>query len=502
MMMSYSPDQEILSDLYNEFAYRKAEGDQALHTLGMRYAQIAKQYKIKDETLDVIRKLCDFSGMEEQDAIEAALLRADILRRQGIEQEVAAYEKFCSCFEGDTRNALKRIPQQLLGKTLPYRIRNKKLHMDIFNTPAIRLGLDFDNVLVEDGHKPQSIMMTRIMAEKTDEGWYRFSFIGQTEEDRYPAKVQSFLFQDVNGRLDLYNYAADPGTSIGAKDKLPWRRLLQKMNAMTGKLKTLGMYYLNDTEMQYLPVVSFFQTLIRFYLEPDTGAGNRFDAIVFSQRKAAELGLEDADIDAVCAFLPEKGCRVLIGRLERMQEDMMDFCRFWIHYASTSQSATLYKELSNLMGRCAGEYPERPAQKSYGMWHEKIIGQCDLFFSEKGWCGSFPNYYTEISPEFVEVSSIYSKMYTYVNEKRKSRSVQILESVSRQGCTVTALGCDFLLKDKQSPAAMQAMDGYFTDGGRRNINYIDSILLDASCNEEAAAAQLEKLLKEASSSKH
>ena len=146
----------------------------------------------------------------------------------------------------------------------------------------------------------------------------------------------------------------------------------------------------------------------------------------------------------------------------------MDFCRFWIHYASTSQSATLYKELSNLMKRCAGEYPARPVQKSYGMWHEKIIGQCDRFFLEKGWSGSFPNYYAEISPEFVEVSSIYSKMYTYVNEKRKSRSVQILESVSRQGCTVTALGCDFLLKDKQSPAAMQAMDGYFTDGGRHS----------------------------------
>lgn len=501
-MMNYSPDQEILSDLYHEFSYRKAEGDQALHSLGMRYAQIAEQYKIKDETLEVIRRLCEFTGMEEQDAIEAALLRADILRKQGIDQEEAAYEQFCSSFSGDTRNALKRIPQQLLGKKLPYRIRGKKLHMDIFNTPAIRLGLDFNNVLVEDGHKPQSILMTRIMAEKTEEGWYRFSFIGQTEEDRYPAKVQSFLFQDVNGRLDLYNYAADPGTSIGAKDKLPWRRLLQKMNAMTGKLKTVGMYYLNDTEMQYLPVVSFFQTLIRFYLEPDTGAGNRFDAIVFSQKKAAELGLEDADVEAVRAFLPENGCRVLRGRLERMQEDMMDFCRFWIHYASTSQSTVLYKELSNLMALCAGEYPERPVAKSYGLWHEKIAEKSDLFFAEKGWSGRFPNYYTDISPEFVEVSSIYSKMYTYVNEKKKSRSVQILESVSRQGLTVTALGCDFLLKDKQSPAAMQAMDGYFTDGGRRNINYINSILLNPSSHEEEAAIQLEKLLKEASSSKH
>ena len=500
-MMSYSPDQEILSDLYNEFAYRKAEGDEALHALGKRYAETASHYKMKDETLDVIRQLCEFSGTQEQDAIEAALLRAHILQKQASEQEEASYEQFCSLFEGDTRNALKRVPQQLLGKKLPYRIRGKKLHMDIFNTPAMRLGLDFDNVLVEDGHKPQSILMTRIMAEKTDEDWYRFSFIGQTEEDRYPAKAQSFLFQDVNGKLELFNYAADPGTSIGAKDKLPWRRLLQKMNALTGKLKTLGMYYLNDTEMQFIPVVSFFQTLIRFYLEPDTGAGNRFDAIVFSQKKASGLGLEDADMDAVRAFLPEKGCRVLLGRLDRMQEDMMDFCRFWIHYASTSQSTTLYKELSNLMDRCAAEYPVRPAQKSYGMWHDKLTAQCDAFFAGAGWDGSFPNYYTEITPEFVEVSSIYSKMYTYVNEKRKSRSVQILESVSRQGYTMTALGCDFLLKDKQSPAVMQALDGYFTDGGRRNINYIDSILLDAGSNEESAAAQLEKLLKEASSSK-
>ena len=500
-MLHYSPDQEILSDLYNEFVYRKAEGEEGLHTLGRRYEEIASDYRIKDETLKVIRQLCEFSGTEEQDAIEAALLRADILKKQGIEQEEAAYEQFCSKFEGDTRNALKRIPQQLFGKTLPYRIRGRKLHVDIFNTPAMRLGLDFDNVLVEDGHKPQSIMMTRIMAEKTEDGWYRFSFVGQSEEDCYPAKAQSFLFRDVSGKLELFNYAADPGTSIGARDKLPWRRLLQKMNAMTGKLKTLGMYYLNDTEMQYLPVVSFFQKLIRFYLEPDTCAGNRFDAIVFSQKKASELGLQEADIDAVCSFLPEKSCRVLIGRLERMQEDLIDFCRFWIHYASTSQSTAVYRELSSLMDRCAAEYPGRPSQKSYGMWHNRVSDQCSSYFSEKGWKGSFPDYYVDITPEFVEVSSIYSKMYTYVNEKRKSRSVQILESVSRQGYTVTAIGCDFLLKDKQDPALLHALDGYFTDGGRRNINYIDSILLNTDCSEEEADAKLQKLLKEASASK-
>lgn len=499
--MNYSPDQEILSDLYQEYAYQKAEGNQALHALGKRYAEIAGQYKMKEETLDVIRQLCEFSDAGEQDAIEAALLRADILKKQGKERDGELYDQFCSTFEADTRNALKRIPQQLLGKTIPYRIRGKKLHVDIFNTPAMRLGLDFDNVLVEDGHKPQSILMTRIAAEKTENGWYRFSFIGQTEEDRYPAKVQSFLFQDVRGHLDLFNYAADPGTSIGAKDKLPWRRLLQKMNALTGKLRTLGMYYLNDTEMQYLPVVRFFQTLIRFYLEPDTGAGNRFDAIVFSQKKAADLGLEEADLSAVRSFLPEKSCRVLLGRLDRMQEDMMDFCRFWIHYASTSQSTALYRELRDLMDRCGAGYPLRPRQKSYTLWHDSVVSECDRFFSEKGWNGSFPEYYKETTPDFVEVSSIYSKMYTYVNEKRKSRAVQILESVSRQGYTVMAVGCDFLLKDKQNPASLRAIDGYFTDGGRRNINYIDLILLDSKSEKEEAQAQLRQLLDSASSSK-
>lgn len=500
-MLSYSPDQEILADLYREFSYLKAEGDEALHALGERFLKTAERYKLDEETLTVIRQLGTFSGQEERDLIEAALLREDILRSQCIEQEQAGYEQFCSLFEGDTRNALKRIPRHLLGKELPYRIREKKLHMDIFNTPALRLGLDFENVLVEDGHRPGTMLMTRIAAEKAEDGWYRFSFVGQTKQDPYPAKVQSFLFQNVKGKLSLYNYAAEPGTSLGAKDKLPWRRLLQKMKAMTGKLQILGMLYLNNTEMQYLPVVSFFEKLIGFYLEPDTGAGNRFDAIVFSQKKASGLGLEEADLDAVRAFLPEKGCRVLRARLDRMQEDPMDFCRFWIHYAATSQSTALYRALCRLMDQCGAEYPAKPAQKEYALWHETVVSVCDSYFAKKDWKGSFPDYYRELRPEFVEVSSIYSKMYTYVNEKRKTRSVQIMESVSRKGYMITAAGCDFLLKDKQNPSGLKAIDGYFTDGGRRNINYIESERIDAGCSKEDVVSKVERLLKEVSASR-
>ena len=92
-------------------------------------------------------------------------------------------------------------------------------------------------------------------------------------------------------------------------------------------------------------------------------------------------------------------------------------------------------------------------------------------------------------------------MYTYVNEKRKSRSVQIMESVSRKGYMITAAGCDFLLKDKQKPSVLKAIDGYFTDGGRRNINYIESEWIDAGCSKEDVVSKVGKLLKEVSASR-
>ena len=106
--------------------------------------------------------------------------------------------------------------------------------------------------------------------------------------------------------------------------------------------------------------------------------------------------------------------------------------------------------------------------------------------------------------DFVETlfdTSIYSKMYTYVNEKRKTRSVQIMESVSRKGYMITAAGCDFLLKDKQNPSGLKAIDGYFTDGGRRNINYIESERIDAGCSKEDVVSKVERLLKEVSASR-
>ena len=495
--MQYSPDQEILADLYDAFSYKRAEGTGSLCALGMEFEDIAKHYQLTEETRQVIGRLALLQEEEDADQIEAVLLRAHILRRQALEREAELYDAFCMQFEGDTRSALKKIPQYLLRKSIPYRIRNKKLHMDIFHTPAMCMGLDFKDVLIEDGHRPGTILMTRILAEKAEDDWYRFSFVSQTEEDKYPSTIHSFLFREVCGRLDLFNYAAEPGTTILAKDKLPWRRMLQKVSALTGKMQTIGMFYMNEKEMQLLPVFNFFEKLIRFYLEPDTGAGNRFDAIVFSQKKAFELNLEDAQIEAVRAVLPEKGCRVFLGRLDRLQDDIMDFCRFWIHYASTSQSTVLYRTLTRLLDECAGTYPAKGMPRSYASNHEIVSKLCEQYLKEAGFSGTFPCFYKEIEPQFVEVSSIYSKMYTYVNEKRKSRSVQIMESVSRQGYTVMAAGCDFLLKDKQDPASLKAMDGYFTDGGRRNINYIDSVLLEKELSEDVIRDRIIPLLKKA-----
>jgi len=498
-MLYYNVDFEIMENLYNDFLAAKQEGLNAVRELGRRYIPIAEKYHVDEKPAKVINDLARVPNENNLEVIENLLIHYHLLRKTGVKKEIEEYGNFCQKFDGTTRRALAKLPDYLEGRSFSYRIKNRGLHLEIIDSSAMGLSLEFEDVLIEDGRNPREIAFDRMTIEeveqervityedgtekKTKEPLYRFSFVNKLGQGEYPSKVSSFLFRDVKGSLQLYNYGLYTFNHIEGEDKLPWRRMYSVMEDIIGKIGCLGIPALNEEEINALSLLCVFYELIGFYLKEETRAAHGISACRFNPLDA-DFAFSEDDIKNTCDFLAPYDFDLLIKEMGRAFSDKEGFCRYWIYYASSAQGAELFSFLEKVITACGRGYQARPLPLGYRKHQTDLRHLTDRIMFVNGFEGAYPNYFKELQPQFVEVSSVYSKMYTYVNEKRKVIYFEFVENTGSSLFTVDMIKSEILLRDRDDADLFTAMDGWFSDGGRRRAKLCGSFTPEPSWESE------------------
>ncbi len=506
-MLRYNVDNEILMDIYQNYRMMERKSLHTFHQLGNYYLPIGQKCQVSEKTEMILKKLVSIRNPEEAEELENKLIHGYLTAKSDLRAEEADYAAFISAFDPQTGKSLDGLLEHVVGKkVIPYKIKNKCLHIDVIDTPAMIMNLDFENVLIADGRHPKEILMTHLSGDlQVREGaeddltmgrpLYRIDFVNGLTDEPYQTKISSFVFDRVTGSTNLYNYAGFRFPVSVDADKLPWRLLFQAFDAVIAKIRVLGLDCLNAREMENLTMICVFYELIRFYLEEETVVAAAKSQIRFNP-ETAEFAFSREDVKSVCDVLIDNGLSDLADHLHASFDDLPDFCLYWILYASTKKSEDLYKMLTAMIHSCAAGYKSHPLPLTCRKYHVVVRRKLNDYFSSHKWEGEFPFFRKKIEPQFLETSSVYTKTYTYINEKRKAYYVDFIEATTDKEYVVTAVLGFVLLQNKEDERDFWAMRNYFTDGGRRNARIMGQVVIDPSMNSFDVDNALGELIRD------
>ncbi|MGI6002236.1 MAG: hypothetical protein ACOX74_01255 [Lachnospiraceae bacterium] len=493
-MLHYNIDNEILDEMYHIFISMNQDDYDGLHEFGKKYLPLLDEYALEDRTVFVIRHLSEFRTKQDLEETATKLLHGHVTANVARKEEKKGYDLLFEGADDITALALRCLWDSVLEhRIIPYKIKNREFHIDVIDTPAMNLSLDFEDVLIEDGRNPRQIRMDHISGDKfttqvrvtgtdgsvskVDVPRYRVEFINGLTAGRklYDRKVSSFSFSHVQGTLKTYNYANNYTVDPEMQDKLAWRLLMQPLEAVTMKAEVLGYEDLTREEQTYMPLFCVMYELVGFYLRDDSvpGIGRRLAS--FSDEAAAGFRFSQSDLDVSAAIFRRNGLTQFADRLETAITDRAAFCRYFIQYAAMKQSEELYHTIEGILTDCGSAYRTKPYSLAFRKFHKVVRNALNDYFATKGWKGSFPCYYAETSPDFLEVSTVYSKMYTYLNEKRKGFYFDFIESSQPGRYLITPVGASILLHSREDAGSMQALSACFLDGGRRRAQIAGQI---------------------------
>ena len=101
-----------------------------------------------------------------------------------------------------------------------------------------------------------------------------------------------------------------------------------------------------------------------------------------------------------------------------------------------------------------------------------------------------------VASSFLEVSNVYKRMYTYINEKQKAFYVDFIEGVTENSYSITAVAGYVLLKDGENARDYRALNGYFLDGGRRNSHIVGQITINDMMNADQVIELLNTMMQD------
>lgn len=493
-MLHYNIDNEILDEMYHDFIRLNREDYDALHELGRKYLPLLSEYALEDRTVYVIRHLSEFRTKQDLEETATKLIHGHVTANVARKEEKKGFDELADGADETTQLALHCLWDNVLEqKVIPYKIKNREFHIDVIDTPAMKLSLDFEDVLIEDGHSPRQIRMDHITGSRfitkvrvvdpadgdktVDVPRWRIEFVNGLTSGRraYDRRVSAFSYGHVQGTLKTYNYAGNYRIEPSSQDKLAWRLLMQPLEALIQKEDILGYEALTRQEQQRMPVFCVMYELIGFYLRDDSVPGIGRKVANFSDAAAAGFRFSQSDLDTAAAYCRANGLEKFAEHLEKALADRQAFCRYFIQYAAMKQSGELFNLLEETLASCGSEYHTRPYSLAFRKFHKVVKNTLNDYFSSKGWEGSFPCYYAQASPDFLEVSTVYSKMYTYLNEKRKGFYFDFFESSEPGRYLITPVAASILLRDKEEAGSLRALSACFLDGGRRHAEVIGQI---------------------------
>ena len=402
------------------------------------------------------------------------------------------FKAFSSGFPKTEQRLLELLLDQIVGiRPIPYRMKNRIFSVRIASGTAFLARIDFEDVLIEDGHRPKEIFISDISGEvftSTGETMYRIRFLNGT------GRESSFIFKRIKGTLLLWNYFYQDRMPEELADKIPWRILYGPMKSLTEKADILGKSYMNEVERYMAPVYRAIVKVLDLYLRDDTQIQK---LISYDGDYASGWELDNESEEALLGFIRYDD-EVAKNQLASLKADKDSYIRFLIRYLMSKDSQALFERLYISLLECTKTYvsyeKQLPAYKKHSGGVREIISEV---LKGSGWSGEYPDFRKAQKPRFVEVSNIYSKRYAYVNEKAKTMYVTFVESFSEGQYRVSALTGTIIARSRVDN--YRNMNGYhccFLDGGRRSFAFAGQLILDASVKQADMRIQARQFAKD------
>lgn len=413
-------------------------------------------------------------------------------RKQTVEYSL---EEFARFYSGTDRIALLCLEKLIERKQIiPYKIKNKEFSVEVEATPAFTLKLVFHHVLIEDGRHPSEIRMEKVCVEKGQDV-QRLRFYNTLRVGATP-KESSFVFDRISSHVKVWDYNFYTQAPQKNQTKLPWRLLREPMDALLEKAKILGSHSLNDCEKDIVPTMEFLDSVLNLYLDESTKVAYGRSKVSFDAQKMDAVKFSEEEKQAGISLLEQIGWVETKLKLQHFSENREDFFKSFVYTMTQKEGKSLYLWMRDKLELAASGYPKLMQDLPVYAQNQPIVKSCiDKILKGNGYTGRFPDYHKEKKAAFIEVSRVYERKYTYLNEKKKLDLVSFVESISPEGLEVTAVRSTILGKKKTDiyDTSMTAMDGCFCDQGRRRFEVEESVILSPDMEEEQVRERIEEL---------
>jgi len=405
---------------------------------------------------------------------------------------------FIKLFEAKEQRVLKLFYEYVIDKMIiPYKIRRKNFQVEVMSSPAFSIHLIFKNVLIEDGRHPKELLLSNPSGEVFN-GKYRFRFTNHLAKEG-TVKESSFVFDKVEAVIKLWNYEFNMIDLRQTPDKLPWRLVYEPIASLIHKYMILGDDYLNEYEMKYYGVFRFLYKYITLYLSDETRIGFGKTKLQYNYRKVIKHPMDFKSIDAAKMMFAECQIADLTELLTGDEPGSRQFFEAFIWLITQKDGQVIYGYVNHAITRCTENYPRiKHLLPAYSNHHYNIENTLNTIFSSRHWEGHYPNFRRIERPKFIETYNVYERKYTYINEKEKIIFVSFIESIVEGELVMTAIKGSALVRYKNRDRLLEAKasDCYFTDGGKRTCEIVDSIIIEQDANQEAVQDLLVKLYKD------
>lgn len=394
-------------------------------------------------------------------------------------------EDFARFYTGSSRQAILLFAKLVERKqVIPYKIRNKDFSVEVASTTAFTLNLVFHNVLIEDGRHPAEILMDQIRIER-ETGMFRLRFYNRLKKED-PPKESSFVFDSLTSGIILWNYNFYTQILDENSHKIPWSLLDEPMRALLGKASALGRDSLNEYERKILPAVEFLQVIFDVFLDDQTRIAYGRSNIYYNKELLEGMSFNEQQVKAGLEMMEYFGWIECRQKFLHFSENKDEFFKSFVRQLTQKEGKTLYTWLKGNLSAATSEYPRLKQILPVYAGNHRIIHNCiDKVMHNWGYEGTYPDYRKEKKAAFIEISQVYQRKYTYLNEKKKLELVTFIENIVNGCLTVTAIYGTILGKRKADiyDTAMTAIDGCFTEQGRRRCQVGESLTIDPDMEE-------------------
>ena len=406
-----------------------------------------------------------------------------------------AFHQFVQQFNRAEQKVLWAFYRELVGKRkIPYKIKERKFLVNVQMSQGFAIDVEFQDVLIEDGRHPKEIFMESLRGERLSNGRYRLTFLNRLglAEGQEP-KESSFSFSAVKGGTRMWDYKVRTQPISNGTKGMPWDFIYETLSAMDMKRGVLGEEVLNDHEMKALQIYDFFCPYLQLYLDPMTKIGFGKSTVLYTS-SAFDAGLEMPAMKNASVFFDGLGMKRLSGLFLQGECNERELVQELLYTMYSIKGNIIYRTLKQLIDACGKDYPGLyEYDKEMSKFHFYVKEKIQKIFEEHEWSGSYPSYMMKVEPNFVEVSNVYKKQYTYLNEKAKFIYFDFVESIVDGELCITPVTGMILPKNANIDYRKRtSMECFFFDGGRRN----GAVIEDLSVAESMTVNDVRHKIKE------